>query len=250
MKIILDIFFMALIISNHQKLLPTLKYELSSFIRLYPELFFPIVNFKSSKKQAVNQSTEIVIEGFPRSGNSFFVGAFELAQNHSVKIAHHLHAPAQLIMAARKNIPAILLIRNPIDAVMSMKAMDLELSYIRPPINQKLTSLMKSYIDFYKTLIPYSDHYIISLFEVTTNDFSSVIDKVNNKFQTNFQAFNFNKKNTQEIFNKRGVHAGPNAKRQEIKQLLHNEFQSDAMQKLSAEAESIYHQFELIAQKQ
>ena len=244
---------MNLNISNYHKLLSNLKHELRSFISLYPELFYLIVNLKNSKQQAVNKDTDIVIEGFPRSGNSFAVGAFESAQKRSVKVAHHLHAPAQIIMAFRKKIPAILLIRNPVDVIISMQALDLELSYLRPPKNRKSTSLIKDYLDFYQRLLPYSDSYIISLFEVTTKNFGLIIKKVNDKFNTDFQAFNHSESTTKKICCQRGFHAGPYSKRQEIKQILHNNFQSlqsDKMQKLLAKAESIYHEFELIAQKQ
>lgn len=241
---------MNLIASRHENIIPTLKYELRSLMSLYPELFFPIVNCKASKKQAVHKDTEIVIEGFPRSGNSFSVGAFESAQNRPIKIAHHLHAPAQIIVAARKNIPAILLIRNPVDAIISMRALDLESSYLRPPKNQKITSLMKSYIYFYQRLIPYQNKYIISLFEATTNDFGSIIEKANNKFGTNFKIFNHSQENTKKVFDNRGFHARPSERRQEIKQKIHEELQSELMQKLTAKANSIYHNFEKIAQQQ
>lgn len=237
-------------VNKYQRKIPTLKYELRSFICLYPEFFYPIINLKSSKKQAVNKDTEIVIEGFPRSGNSFSVGAFESAQKRDVKIAHHLHAPAQIVSAARKNIPAIVLIRHPVDAVISMKALDLESSHIRPPKNQNIASLIKSYIQFYQRLIPYQDKYIVSLFEVTTSDFGSIIKRVNQRFDTEFEIFNHIEANTKKVFDQRGFHASPNSRRQEIKKSIREELQSDVMQKLSTKAETVYREFTLIAQRQ
>ena len=39
--------------------------------------------------------------GFPRSANTFAVVAFQQAQRESVRVAHHLHMPAQVIRAAQ-----------------------------------------------------------------------------------------------------------------------------------------------------
>src|SRR2546427_7470725 len=55
--------------------------------------------------------TDILIEGFPRSANSFSVAAFRLAQGPPVEVAHHTHAPANAIAAFRRHIPALILIR-------------------------------------------------------------------------------------------------------------------------------------------
>ena len=43
--------------------------------------------------------TELVIEAFPRSANTFATVAFQLSQPAPVRVAHHLHAPAQVTEA-------------------------------------------------------------------------------------------------------------------------------------------------------
>jgi hypothetical protein len=60
--------------------------------------------------RSVSRTTQLVIEGYPRLGNTFAVVAFLQAQKEDVRIAHHLHAPAQVIRAARWRIPTIVLI--------------------------------------------------------------------------------------------------------------------------------------------
>src|SRR5580658_8003661 len=63
--------------------------------------------------EVIGPRTELVIDGFTRSATTFAVYAFQLAQDTPVQLAHHLHAPAQLIRAARRGVPAVALIRKP-----------------------------------------------------------------------------------------------------------------------------------------
>ena len=53
----------------------------------------------------VDGGTQMVIEGFPRSGNTFAVFAFRHAQRRDIRVAHHLHAPAQVIRAVGGECP-------------------------------------------------------------------------------------------------------------------------------------------------
>ena len=57
-------------------------------------------------RAVVGPDTELVIEGFPRTANTFAVFAFQTAQARPVRVAHHLHAPIQVTVAARRPPPA------------------------------------------------------------------------------------------------------------------------------------------------
>lgn len=224
-------------------------HEVRSFLASYPELFFPLVNLKSrSRKLAVGKNTELVIEGFPRSANSFAVGAFQSAQSRPIVIANHLHAPAQILLAARRDIPTLVLIRQPADAVISMNALHLELSDIqhRSPRNNTLEQLLRSYIRFYKTIMPYQEKYIVGVFEEVTSDFGAVIEKLNQRFNTKFSVFNHTEEKVQKIWQNQGMHAGPSNQRQEFKKFLKNELESDKNKVLVARADDLYYQFKLL----
>ena len=227
-----------------------LKHTIRSFVGLYPELFFPLVQLKNSKFRAVSQDTEICIEGFPRSGNSFAVGAFTAAQVNPVKIAHHFHVPAQIISAARQNIPTLVLIRNPADAVISLRALDLQMTDVRPPRLPRMSSTLKYYIEFYQRILPYQDRYIVCEFEEVKSDFGKLIEKLNKKFDKNFSGFSHTEEKVNEVFASRGVHASPSQKRQEIKQLIQKELETSKMEKLINRAKAVYNSFEVIAQNQ
>jgi hypothetical protein len=70
------------------------RYTLSTLIMRYSLLFFPLARlFPRNKNQVVDKETHLVIEGFPRSANTFAVAAFKYSQKGSIKIAHHLHVP-------------------------------------------------------------------------------------------------------------------------------------------------------------
>jgi len=71
--------------------------------------------------KAVHGDTDVVIEGFPRSANTFLVHALELAVNGNIKIAHHLHDPCQIRCAVHRQIPCFVIVRDPLDAVVSWK---------------------------------------------------------------------------------------------------------------------------------
>jgi hypothetical protein len=77
-------------------------------------IFLPTVRFCPALQEPedphcwVSRTTEIVIEGYPRSGNTFAVVAFRLAQGREIEIAHHLHAAAQIKRAARLDVPAFI----------------------------------------------------------------------------------------------------------------------------------------------
>lgn len=65
--------------------------------------------------------TELVIEAFPRSANTFLVHAIEIAAPHPLVIAHHLHDPGQLRRGVELGVPVFVILRRPLDAVTSWK---------------------------------------------------------------------------------------------------------------------------------
>src|ERR671917_4320 len=105
-----------------------------------PFLFYNFYRLRPNYRDLlVDRRTQIVIEGIPRSGNTFAVVAFEQAQRESVRIAHHLHMPAQVMRAARWHIPTLVLMRKPADAVLSLA--------IREP-RISIRQAMKHYVSF------------------------------------------------------------------------------------------------------
>lgn len=67
----------------------------------------------------IRRETAIVLDGFPRSGNSYG-RAVVIHANPTVEISSHLHAPRAVSRAFELGKPAVVLIRRPGDAVASM----------------------------------------------------------------------------------------------------------------------------------
>ena len=113
----------------------------------HPAVFFNLYRLlrpRQDLSRAVTPDKLVVIEGFPRSGNSFARRAFIMAQGENfdvARIAHHLHVPAQVIRAARWRIPTLVLLRRPKDAVLSL--------VIRDPIS--VDQALRYYISFYES---------------------------------------------------------------------------------------------------
>jgi len=101
------------------------------------------------KECIIRSDTELVIDGFQGSANSFFTQAFKASQTHPVTLAHHMHSPAQIIQAVEQNIPIILTIRDPVGSVISLTR---RWPYIT------VTQGLSSYIAFYTKVSRYLLH--------------------------------------------------------------------------------------------
>ena len=149
-------------------------------------IFLPTVRFRPALKEPddprpwVSPTTEIVIEGYPRSGNTFAVVAFRLAQGRQIEIAHHLHAAAQIKRAARLDVPAVVLIREPSEAILSL--------VVRDP-HASIRWALCSYIRFYSAVIPYLAKTVVAPFATATSDLASIIRMVNASYGTAFKEF-------------------------------------------------------------
>ena len=129
---------------------------------------------------AVGQDTRLVIEGFPRTANTFTVFAFQMAQPAPVRLAHHLHAPIQVIAAARAKIPVLVLIRPPEDAVLSLATWSPHVA---------LEQALRAYSRFYERILPHRSWCVTGEFTQVTSDLGRVIDTVNARYDTSFARF-------------------------------------------------------------
>ena len=68
----------------------------------HPTAFYGLYRLaRKDQARVVTPDTQLVIEGFPRSANTFARVAFNAAQSGRVRIAHGLHVPAQVVRAAQ-----------------------------------------------------------------------------------------------------------------------------------------------------
>jgi len=158
----------------------------------YPAVIMAVSGIFSKKKDfMVSKNTDIVIEGFPRSGNSFAFVAFKEVQNREMKIAHHFHLPFQILYACKNNIPCIVVIRKPIDAVASFLIFNPYLS---------VHMALRYYITFYETISPYRDKFVTGTFDKVTTNYGKVIERLNKKYMLKYNVFNNTPESVKKCF--------------------------------------------------
>jgi hypothetical protein len=125
----------------------------------------------------VSAESGACIEGFPRSGNTFAARYFRQF-NPGVRIAHHIHLPAQLLLAIRYGVPRILLVRRPRDCVLSMLvAYD---GVVGPDL------ALRNYISFHRCLLPHLDEIPVCPFDELIAAPEEMVRRLNERFGTGF----------------------------------------------------------------
>ncbi len=173
-----------------------LKSKIKHTAGRYPAIFFPLYFCLSPSHHKNNlllrSGIEIVIEGFPRSANTFAVVAFNFSQGRDVPMAHHLHVEAQILRGAELGIPVIALIRHPVDAINSLM--------VRHP--GSIDDYAKRYVEFYSTVLRVADKVVIADFNDVISDFGAVIQRVNKKYLTQYYIFEHSQENMDSVFKK------------------------------------------------
>ncbi len=164
----------------------------------HPSLYLPFARRKypGPSPEVIGPETELVIDGYTRSATTFAVYALQLSQAKPVRLAHHLHAPAQLIEAARRGVPALVLIREPQGAVLSQ--------VVREPW-LTVSGALIAYSRFYACLVPYRDHFVVGEFEEVTHDFGAVVRRLNARFGTSFVEFVHTEARVREVLDFSGL---------------------------------------------
>jgi hypothetical protein len=160
----------------------TLRWRTRNRIGRHPAIFLRSAGFGDAQADEwlIGRHKALCIDGFPRSATTFAVAAFQLAQPEPVQVAHHSHAPAQLITAARWGIPSLMTIRAPEQSVLS--------TAVYFPYLTVATAL-RSYVDFYTAVRPYQDRFVVGEFDDVTSQFDRVIRRVNARFGCQFAEY-------------------------------------------------------------
>jgi len=162
--------------------------KLRSFISNYYFLnfiFFKIYPYirKNYKEKIINKNSDICIEGYKRSGNTYFISLLEYKNKKKISIASHIHNKFQIQRAIKLNKPIIFLIRDPIMVINSA---------VNRNEDFDPSQLIKDYIQIYQYAYKKSDLIMFINFKDFTNN-----KKINNLLKTiqiNYpNLFNFKK---------------------------------------------------------
>lgn len=160
-------------------------------LSFYPGVYRGLATFLKlpSSGLHVTDNTDCVIEGFPRSANTYAVVAFLQAGNTHVSIGHHTHSPSNVIAGCQRKLPTIVLIRNPVDAVASASIFTKE----------KPSMLLDDWIWFYSVCWKFRAEFQIAEFNEVIRDFGAVVLRLNRKFSTEFDIFVSNDENVATV---------------------------------------------------
>ena len=143
-----------------------------------------------NREKTVTPGMDVVIEGFPNSANTFMMNVVQ-AWNPGARLAHHVHVPLQLILAAEYGIPAVALIREPADAVTSILVKKERLS---------ASSLLWVYEKFYSRVVPFSRDLVFAKFDDVTRSPDEILIRINEKYQKQFNYCAYDASEKERIF--------------------------------------------------
>ncbi len=200
----------------------------STRLEQFPEIYRMAMLIRHRNKpfvrSLVTRGHHLMIEGYPRSGNSFASRAFSYSNGwRGPHLATHAHSPAHVILALKYNVPAMVLIRDPVQSISSLIAHGFRgnaekfaaqpVSYLQYLVGEST----QRYVRFYERLLPYREDVLRVTFDEVTSDFGQVLSAFNKKFGTDFDVFQHTDENVQKIFAMSQEHLSPNVKRSALK---------------------------------
>ena len=156
-----------------------------------PRLFPLFVRTQRKRRNVpASPAVAIAIDGFPRSANTFSSRAFVFV-NPDVAVSHHMHAPASILLAVRHGVPAIVVVRSPVDAVLS--------EVIREP-RKRLHRALIEWNSFYGLVRPVLDRVVVADFSTVTSNYAVVIEEVNRRHGTSFVPYRNSPESDEAVF--------------------------------------------------
>jgi hypothetical protein len=238
------------------RLVARLRLSISLLLGDYPRLYYPVMRHRRRYKDLlISDDTEIVIEGYPRSGNTFAVAALQFAQNRALRMARHTHAPAQVMEAVRRRLPTLLLVRAPRDAAVSL--------VIREPA-VTLEHALKRYERYHRRLHGYRAGFLVATFGEVTSSFGPVVERLNRRFGLALTPFEHTPSNCEEVFKavedmerkdfggvlREHRVARPSDWRRKPKARLAEALDHAAYRRLLQDCESLYHEYQALARRE
>ena len=229
-----------------------LRWYLATLIGSSPSIYVPLrcwgaTDFEG-RPRALNRSTELVIDAYPRSANTFATVAFQLAQNREVALAHHFHAPAVIRYAVKHRIPILTIVRDPDPACVSSVLLS---------STTNLTREFKKYRRYYETVCRHRFDIIVARFDSVISNFGEVIERVNGKFDTRFCTFQHTPGNVQkvrdqlnarqlrrygELMDRQGKGTAPSAARDSLKQRIAARIECSELRDIRHRAKQLFEQ--------
>jgi hypothetical protein len=191
----------------------------------------------------ITDRTQLVIEGFPRSGNTFAVFALRSAQPAPVEVTSHVHVPAQVKLAVRRQVPTVVAVREPLGTTSS-----LVVAAPHVPVERAL----REYVHHHRQLLPLQDGFLVVDFTEITSDMGAVTVAINERFATSFVPFDHTSEHEAAVFaaieaHHQEVHGGtehvvarPSEQRRADQRRVLDQLQGPELAALLEEARGVY----------
>lgn len=216
------------------------RHAFAQAVSRQPAIYLPLarlyvrISGRHENVHVLTPRTDLVIEGFPRSANSFAIAAFRHAQPGPVRIAHALHTPAHVIQAVRWQIPVLICLREPAAAI---------LSYAVYSPHLVIEGLLKEYVNFHEAIRDYRAGFVAATFEQTTLDFGGVCRRLNRKYNRSFGVFEHTKENVDKCFERITGEHHPSGERDQLKAEIRAELQNPRLRAIRERAQQLYTEF-------
>lgn len=153
-----------------------LWFRIRFLLSRYPLLYQPYSRWRYPKS-SLFRDTDLLIEGFGRSGKDFTADSFRIANDFNIKLAWGQKSAAAAAEAARWGVPTLMLIREPRATVLSNRTMNQNL-----PIGL----LLKTYVAYHSHVWRFREHFVVATNVQVWDEFGTVVAKINRRFGTSF----------------------------------------------------------------
>jgi hypothetical protein len=148
-----------------------------------PRLYVAWAGHRAWSGTEYRPDTDLVIEGFPGSGNSYFRAWLHFA-NSGAHLTSHQHSPAVIRRAIADGRPTIVLVRDPVDAIASTLLRFPE-RWQRP---EGPDHLFARYRQVYRPALRRPNKVVVATFDqISGSGAASVVARANERFGTSFQ---------------------------------------------------------------
>lgn len=156
-------------------------------------IFLPIVLRATpmGTSKGIQPNTVLVIEGFPRSGNTFAYFALRRVLPDEQHIATRVHVPAQVALAVRRQLPTLYVIRDPVDTIASL--------LIAAP-HVPIGAAIDEYVHHHREVLKHRHGFVVGEFQVVTTRFGEVVDALNERFDLQLPPFAHTEEAAAQVF--------------------------------------------------
>lgn len=157
----------------------------------HPALYYPQsrLRYGGRPDYLIDDRTQLVIEAFGRSASTFAALAIQSAQAEPIRIARNTHAAAQVVEAAERRLPTLVIVRKPVEAAAAHMA--------RRRIPARLP--LEAWIRYHRRVESVRDSVLIASFDDVTKDLGHVIDRLNARFGTSLAPWEHTPENARGI---------------------------------------------------